>query len=114
MIEANALTWAAPIPLLWAPENNGGHLGAQVVGWINEITRGENGAIIGSGAFDLGSEIGREEYRQVQEGLTPGISMDLAELSFEIRVKTALLEPKESMAREGGHREPGGPTRTEG
>lgn len=92
LIETNALTWSAPVPLLWAPENNGGHLGAQVVGWINSITRGENGAIIGEGAFDLGSEVGREAFRQVQEGLTPGISMDLDDISFEIRVKADLLE----------------------
>lgn len=96
MIETNALAWEVPVPLLWAPENNGGHLGAQVVGWITEITRGENGAIVGSGAFDLGSEIGREAYRQVQEGLTPGISMDLDDVSFEIRVKAELLEPEPS------------------
>lgn len=109
LIQANALTWAAPVPLLWAPENNGGHLGAQVVGWINEITRGENGAIIGSGAFDLNSEIGREAYRQVQEGLTPGISMDLDDISFEIRVKAELLEPQESMSPEGFNPETGEP-----
>lgn len=109
LIEANALSWDTPIPLLWAPENNGGHLGAQVVGWINEITRGENGAIIASGAFDLGSEIGREAYRQVQEGLTPGISMDLDDISFEIRVKAELLEPQESMSPEGFNPETGEP-----
>lgn len=103
MIEPNALTWDTPIPLLWAPENNGGHLGAQVVGWITEVTRGENGAIIGSGAFDLGSEIGREAYRQVQEGLTPGISMDLDDVSFEIRVKAELLEPMREMVEPEGY-----------
>lgn len=90
MIEANALSWDTPIPLLWAPENNGGHQGAQVVGWITDIQRDGN-AIIGSGAFDLGSEIGLEAYRQVKEGLTPGISMDLDDVSFEVRVKAELL-----------------------
>lgn len=114
LIEANALTWDTPVPLLWAPENNGGHLGAQVVGWINDITRGENGAIIGSGAFDLGSEIGREAYRQVQEGLTPGISMDLDDISFEIRVKAELLEPMEAIKPEGFDPETGEPIWPEG
>ena len=90
MIEANALSWDTPIPLLWAPENNGGHQGAQVVGWITDITRDGN-AILGSGSFDLGSDIGLEAYRQVKEGLTPGISMDLDDVSFEVRVKAELL-----------------------
>ena len=90
MIETNALSWDTPIPLLWAPENNGGHQGAQVVGWITDVTRDGN-AILGSGAFDLGSDIGREAYRQVKEGLTPGISMDLDDVSFEVRVKAELL-----------------------
>lgn len=91
MIETNALSWETPVPLMWAPENNGGHQGAQVVGWITDIARGENGAIVGSGAFDLGSDIGREAFRQVKEGLTPGISMDLDDVSFEVRVKAELL-----------------------
>ena len=111
LIEANALSWSVPVPLLWAPENNGGHQGARVVGWISDITRGENGAIIGSGAFDLGSDIGREAYRQVQEGLTPGISMDLDDVSFEIRVKAELLEPQmdEAMQPTGYDPETGAP-----
>src|SRR3546814_15985935 len=74
---------------MWAPENNGGHQGAQVVGWITDIQR-DGSAIRGSGAFDLGSDIGREAYRQVKEGLTPGISMDLDDVSFEVRVKAEL------------------------
>src|SRR3546814_7247608 len=45
----------------------------------------------GSGAVDLGSDIGREAYRQVKEGLAPGISMDLDDVSFEVRVKAELL-----------------------
>jgi len=90
MIEANALSWDTPVPLMWAPENNGGHQGAQVVGWITDITR-DGSAIMGSGAFDLGSEVGREAYRHVQEGLTPGISMDLDDVSFEVRVKAELM-----------------------
>lgn len=114
LIEANALSWSTPVPLLWAPENQGGHLGAQVVGWITDITRGENGAIVGSGAFDLGSEIGREAYRQVQEGLTPGISMDLDDISFEIRVKAELLQPMEAVQPEGFDPETGEPIWPEG
>lgn len=85
MIEAGALVWDTPIPLMWAPENMGAHQGAQVVGRINEITR-EGDALMASGDFDLGSEVGREAYRQVAEGLTPGVSMDLDEISFEIRL----------------------------
>lgn len=85
MIEGGALVWDTPIPLMWAPENMGAHQGAQVVGRITEITR-DGEALIASGDFDLGSEVGREAYRHVAEGLTPGVSMDLDEISFEIRI----------------------------
>jgi hypothetical protein len=85
MIEAGALVWDTPIPLMWAPQNMGAHQGAQVVGRINEITR-DGDALMASGDFDLGSEVGREAYRQVAEGLTPGVSMDLDDISFEIRI----------------------------
>ena len=74
----NALRWdTLPIPLRWAEADFGEHDGAAVVGKITAIERNDEGQIIGSGEFDLGSERGREAYRHVKEGLTPGISMDL-------------------------------------
>jgi hypothetical protein len=103
LIESSALRWdSLPVPLRWAMQDFGAHDGAYVVGKIEEIERlsydeanermVESGrdplpdrfkdAVIiwGSGKYDLGSEYGREAYRQVKEELTPGISMDLDDI----------------------------------
>lgn len=93
LIEPNALRWAdLPIPLRYTPEDTGGHQGAVVVGRILTIERGANGAIEATGDIDMGSEAGREYARQVDSGLTPGISMDLDSVSFEVRVAKDLLD----------------------
>lgn len=93
MIEANALRWESlPLPLRFAPEDIGGHDGAQVVGRILTVERKPNGDLYATGDFDMGSEIGREAYRQVSENLTTGVSMDLDAVSFEIRVAKELLD----------------------
>lgn len=102
-IESNALRWdTLPVPLRWAMQDFGAHDGAYVVGKIEEVERltydeanerltgtgrdplpeSFSDAVIiwGSGTHDLGSEHGREAHRQVKEGLTPGISMDLDDI----------------------------------
>lgn len=87
LIEQNALRWDdLPLPLRYAPVDNGAHDGAQVVGWIRTIERGDDGLIHATGDFDLDSEVGREAHRQVGAGLTPGVSVDLDDVSFEMRV----------------------------
>lgn len=87
IIEKDALRWdTLPIPLRWVSEDVGAHAGATVVGRITEIERRDDGAIWAAGDFDLGSEKGREAARQVQEGLTPGVSVDLDDVAFEVRV----------------------------
>jgi hypothetical protein len=81
MILPNALRWdTLPIPLRWASADYGEHDGAVVVGKITKIWRGDEGKIMARGEFDLGSDHGREAYRHVKEGLTPGISMDLDDI----------------------------------
>lgn len=103
LIESNALRWdTLPIPLRWAMQDFGAHDGAYVVGKIEDIERIDYqeankrllatdrdalpesfaDAIIiwGEGEHDLGSEHGREAFRQTDEGLTPGISMDLDDI----------------------------------
>jgi len=103
LIERDALRWdSLPIPLRWAMQDFGAHDGAYVVGKIESIDRlsydetnerlaasgrdplpesfADAVVIWGEGSADLGSEHGREAYRQVQEGLTPGISMDLDDI----------------------------------
>lgn len=74
-----ALKWAEPpIPLMWAPANNGAHNGSVMAGRIEKIWRDPaNPAMIrGRGTFDLNGEHGREAYRQVKDGFLKGISID--------------------------------------
>lgn len=90
-IEKNALEWETPAPLRYVRADVGAHDGAEVAGRILKIERRDDGTIWGAGDFDLGSEAGREAYRQVSEGYTTGISMDLDNVSFEVRVAAELM-----------------------
>jgi hypothetical protein len=106
LIEANALRWdTLPVPLRWAMQDFGAHDGAYVVGKISAIERltydeanerlagsgrdalpeqfAEATIIWGEGTHDLGSEYGREAFRQADQGLTPGVSMDLDDIVVE-------------------------------
>ena len=96
----NALRWdTLPVPLRWAREDYGEHDGAVVVGKITSIERDENNQIIGIGEFDLGSENGREAYRQVREGLTPGVSMDLDDIVIREEAEPGALTIVEGRVR---------------
>jgi hypothetical protein len=98
LIESGALRWdTLPIPLRWAREDTGGHQGAEVVGRIETIERAASGQILATGTFDVGSEVGREAYRQVAEGLTSGVSVDLDDIAFEVRVASEIIEASEAM-----------------
>lgn len=91
-IETEALRWETPIPLRYVKSDVGAHDGAEVVGRILTIERKDNGDIWAEGDFDLGSETGREAYRQVAEKYTNGISMDLDDTSFQVRVVKELVD----------------------
>jgi hypothetical protein len=91
IIEPNALRWEVPIPLRYVQADQGAHDGAEVVGQIDSISRGPGGQILGAGTFDTGGPTGIEAMRQVSEGLTTGISMDLDDHSFEVRVPAEML-----------------------
>lgn len=92
MIEDNALSWSVPIGLRYAAVDNGGHDGAQVVGRILTIERKSDGKIHATGDMDMDAPMGYEAARVLKERTTNGISMDLDDVSFEVRVKGALLE----------------------
>lgn len=97
MIEAGALRWETPIPLRYVTQDTGGHQGAEVVGTIQFIEReDETGKIIGTGTFDTSSEIGAEAYRQVSQNITNGISMDLDDVGFEVRVAEDVINAMEA------------------
>lgn len=96
-IESNALFWDdLPIPLRHAPEDHGQHDGAVVVGRILTIERRKDGNLWATGDLDSGSDVGREAARQVGEGLTRGVSMDLDNVAFEVRVAKEVIEDFEA------------------
>lgn len=91
-IEQDALYWEdLPLPIRYVASDMGAHDGAQVVGRITNIWRGDNGKIMGEGDFDEDSEHGMEAVRQVAENLTNGVSMDLDDVSFEVRMSSELV-----------------------
>ena len=93
LIELNALRWDnLPLPFRHVAADSGAHAGAVVVGRITHVERQENGDIYARGDFDMDSEQGREAARQVAEGLTTGVSMDLDDVSFELRLKGEVYE----------------------
>ena len=103
LMEADSLYWDdLPIPLRYVGQDSGAHDGAVVVGQIRTIAR-DGDRITAEGTFDLDSVDGREAARQVEEKLTNGISMDLDDVSFEIRIAAELLDdPDEGMVEESG------------
>ena len=104
LIENEALRWEdLPLPLRYVSQDNGAHDGAVVVGLIDTLERRDGGVIWGSGPLDLGSEEGREAYRQVHNAYTTGVSMDLDDVSFEVRVAADLLEAMEAPVDEEGN-----------
>lgn len=93
LIDKEALRWEdLPIKMRYVSSDVGAHDGAVVVGNITEITRADSGMIEAKGWFDAGSEYGVEAARQVREELTNGVSMDLDDVSFEMRVAGEIVE----------------------
>lgn len=96
-IELNALYWDdLPLPLRYVAQDVGAHDGAQVVGRITRIWREDDGRIMGEGDFDSDSSHGQEAARQVANGLTTGVSMDLDDVSFEVRMSSELVSLMEA------------------
>lgn len=106
LIEVDALSWETPMPLRLVSSDLGAHAGAVVVGSITTAERltleevneklaelerdpieadADTRFIWGTGDFDLGSDIGREGCRLVQEQRVNGVSMDLDNVVFESR-----------------------------
>lgn len=92
-IEPGALRWEnLPLPFRYTPIDNGEHQGAVVIGNIDTLERRNGGVIWGAGAIDTASEYGPEAARVIRDGFVRGVSMDLDDVSFEIRVAKDLLE----------------------
>lgn len=100
MIESGALNWdfAVETPnLRYVLEDVGAHDGAVTVGSIDTMERKPGGVIWGAGPLDMDSEFGREAYRQIKEGRQNGVSMDMDDVSFEIRVAGELFDQMNAM-----------------
>ncbi len=100
IIQPGALRWGEdlaenPIPLRYVSSDVGAHDGAVVVGLVDHIERREGGAIWGEGPFDLGSDVGKEAFRQVKGKYTNGVSMDLDDVSFEVEVPVEMADDGE-------------------
>lgn len=93
LIEDGALRWDdLPIPLRVAFKDVGGHDGAEVCGRIETVERREGGDIYATGAFDLGSAVGAEAFRQVSEQMSNGVSIDTDDVTFRIMAKADMPE----------------------
>jgi len=93
LIERNALDWGdLPIPLRLVVEDVGAHDGAAAVGRITSITRGRGGRIQAAGDIDVSAPAGAEAARLIGGQIQSGVSMDLDNVSFEVRVAADLLD----------------------
>lgn len=105
-IQGGALRWEVSDenrpPIRYVAEDVGMHDGAVTVGNFDLIERREGGVIWGEGDFDMASDAGREAYRMVKEARQNGVSMDLDDVSFEIRVAAELVEAMNEMMSEEG------------
>lgn len=102
LIEPGALRWGdLPLKLRYVKEDSGEHANAVVVGLITNVER-RGAQIWGEGTIDRGSPEGQEVYRLMggdSEGAEPlvdGISIDLDDVSFEIRVKQEIIAEQEA------------------
>lgn len=79
-----SLTWPEPpLPLMWAPENLGEHMGSRIVGRIDQVWRDPSNPNIinGAGVFDDAGVDGAEALRQVRAGILKGDSVDVDSVS---------------------------------
>ena len=94
-IQHGALRWDdLPVPLRYVSSDVGAHDGAVVVGTIDAIERRPGGIIWGMGEYD-DSDAAREAKRMVHKKLANGVSMDLDDVSFEVRMRSELVEDTE-------------------
>lgn len=92
LIEPGALRWETPFPIRIVRSDVGGHDGAEVAGTCTHLERRDGGLLWGRGHLDMGGEAGREAYRVLQAEVMNGISMDLDDVSFEIRVAREVMD----------------------
>lgn len=75
-----SLTWAEPwLPLRWAPEDFGEHVGAVDVARIDQVWRDETdpNVIRARGVFNVSDPIGLKAYQNVDGQMLRGVSVDV-------------------------------------
>ncbi|QGJ89437.1 capsid maturation protease [Microbacterium phage Smarties] len=100
MIAGDALVWDFSVEtpnLRYVKEDVGAHDNAVTVGKVLGIERRDGGAIWAHGDFDMASEDGREAYRQVSQDRQNGVSMDMDDVSFEVRIAGELYDEMQDM-----------------
>ena len=101
LIQTNALELGhVPVPFRFVGSDVGAHDGATYVGIVETAERREGGEIFGTGFIDPETPDGAEmERRARKNGNLPfGVSMDLDDISFEIRVAKEIVEEQEAMS----------------
>jgi hypothetical protein len=104
-IATDALKWDIENenPLIrYVRQDVGLHDGAETAGRILSIERRDGGVIWAEGDFDMQSDAGREAFRQVNDKRQNGVSMDLDDVSFEIRVAAELVDEMNAMMEADG------------
>lgn len=94
LIDGGALRWdSLPLPLRWVREDNGEHLGAVLVGRIDLIERRDDGIIYAEGVLFPGVEEGARLIDLLEDEMPRmGVSVDLDDIDFEIRVDREAFE----------------------
>lgn len=92
LIEPDALRWETPFPIRIVRSDVGGHDGAEVAGTCTHLERRPGGLLWGRGPLDMGGEAGREAYRVLEAEVMNGISMDLDDVAFEVRVAKEVMD----------------------
>lgn len=106
LIESGALRWPDdldehPLPLRYCGTDIGFHDGAASVGRIYTIERRAGGVIWATGELLLSSEYGDEAAHGIREKINDGVSVDLDDVSFEIRVASEILDELEDITAAG-------------
>lgn len=104
VIDPGAFHWDDMLPLVlrWAPKDSGGHDGAEDIGTIETIMRGEaweNGEIPieAFGYLDKHNAMAAEAIRRIRGGWLKGVSVDLDDITFEVRLRSELVEELEAL-----------------
>lgn len=93
LMEEGSLRWDdGPWPLRWVREDVGAHANAVMVGRIDSMERLDTGEIWGTGVIDPTIQVdGDTPVRLMLNEMPLGVSVDLDDVSFDIRVAEHLL-----------------------